>query len=58
MDEQPGKIVCCVCKKFIRDDPRLKPGEISHGYCPACFAEAMRAVDEATKKLAEKKIGE
>lgn len=44
--------VCCVCHKVERDGEWLyapcvpEHALLTHGYCPACFTEAMAEVEE------------
>jgi hypothetical protein len=40
-----GEVRCCVCGKFMGYVEGLPQGEISHGYCPQCFQDAMAQVD-------------
>ena len=43
-------VQCCVCKKIRQDggwvEPKkwLDPENVSHGYCPACAAEAFAEI--------------
>ena len=35
-------VICCKCKRKIRDIEsrrEIKPGDVSHGYCDACFLD-------------------
>ncbi len=41
-----GEVRCCKCGKFIRSAPELKAGQVSHGYCPVCLAEAKAEVEK------------
>ena len=31
-----GNVVCAWCGKVMRYDPRIAPGELSHGMCEEC----------------------
>ncbi len=43
-------VQCCVCRKIRQDggwvEPKkwLDPENVSHGYCPACAAEAFAEI--------------
>lgn len=45
VEHQCGLRVCCVCKVWIGLAPGLPAGQITHGYCDACFEAEMRKVD-------------
>ena len=44
--------VCCVCQRiqegatWSMENALPADERVTHGYCPACFAEAMSALDE------------
>lgn len=38
--------ICGWCKKELPQIIGLKPGDVSHGICPKCYAEKMKELDE------------
>jgi hypothetical protein len=40
-----GLSVCCVCGEWLGLKRGLPVGEVSHGYCPACFAAALKEIE-------------
>ena len=42
-----GGRVCAWCCRDLGPAPALPAGKVTHGICPACFAEQMASVDRA-----------
>ncbi len=55
-------VQCCVCKKIRENDSWVEatfyfdPEEASHGYCPACSAQALAEIAEWLEKERQQQV--
>ncbi len=38
------EVICCQCKKFIKEKEPLENTEVSHGICGECYTEIINEI--------------